>query len=152
MRKKQGVVPVIAVVILIAVAVAIGIAVAFWASGLIGTLGKVEKLDIREEHAETVTGGWNIVIAGENTGTTEVTIVDVTIDGKPLSDYSSSSATFMVGTESYTYNNGISVPLAPGESFSATIHIDGGFTSGQMIEVDIVTGSGVVFKRTLILP
>ena len=151
-NKRRGIVPVLAVVILIAVAVALGIAIAFWASGLIGTLGNVEKLEIRTIYAEKTNNGWNITISGENTGTSDITIVEITVNGVPLSSYTSGSAEFTVGTSTYTYSNGITVPIPSGQSFTATVYIEDRFTSGQTVEIGLVTGSGVVFKRTTTLP
>ena len=151
-RRRLGISPVIAIVILIAVAVALGIAVAFWATGLIGTLGKVEKLEIRTAYASgDSTNGWTITMRGANTGTADITIVEITVNGKPLSEWTGGAAT-IVGDSTATYNSGISAPISAGTSFTATIYIKEGFTSGQTVEIALISGSGTAFKRTVVLP
>ena len=145
MTRKKGVVSVLAIVILIAVAVALGIAVAFWATGLIGTLGKVEKLEIRTAYAETNQNGtWTIILSGADTGSSDITIVEVTINGE---SYNEINAIVRI--------NGSSIPasIKAGESFTANIIIpSSGFRSGQTIEITLISGSGTAFKRTVILP
>ena len=145
MIKKKGVIPVLAVVILIAVAVALGIAVAFWATGLIGTLGKVEKLEIRTAYAvNNRNGTWTIILSGADTGSADITIVEVTINGE---SYNEINAIVRI--------NGSSIPasIKAGESFTANIIIpSSGFRSGQTIEVALISGSGTAYKRTVILP
>ena len=149
-RRRRGISPVIAIVILIAVAVALGIAVAFWATGLIGTLGKVEKLEIRTAYAASAdTDKWNIIMSGANTGTADITIVQITINGKPFTG--SISAT--VGSSS-TYTT-IPFGIPSGSDFNIQITIQSGstkYTAGQTIEVALISGSGTAFKRTVVLP
>ncbi len=145
-KKRRGISPVIAVVILIAVAVALGIAVAFWATGLIGTLGKVEKLEIRTAYATTNSTYWTITMNGANTGTADITIVEVTINGQPYDS---------IGSGDVTINQSLSYSIPTGSSFSIKIYISHSsshFTSGQTIDVALVSGSGTAFKRTVVLP
>ena len=152
-RKRRGISPVIAIVILIAVAVALGIAVAFWATGLIGTLGKVEKLEIRTAYAVTNSSisGWTVYMKGANTGTADITIVEITINGKPFSQYSSTS--IKAAINGVSYSSGFSVSITSGSDFSAFIDIpSANFTSGQTIEIALISGSGTAFKRTVVLP
>lgn len=161
-KKRRGISPVVAIVILIAVAVALGIAVAFWATGLIGTLGKVEKLEIRTAYAEINTGnpfnGWKVTLSGANTGTADVTIVEITINGKPISHYNSTNGEAYVQVD--TTKSWYPVPAASspasvnsGKEFSAVVYISNSdFTSGQTIEIALVSGSGTAFKRTVVLP
>jgi len=160
-RRRRGISPVIAIVILIAVAVALGIAVAFWATGLIGTLGKVEKLEIRTAYAEKNSGGWYIYLTGANTGTADVTVVEITVNGKPLSGNDKAyyeTGTTDVTTNSSTWNSTSPPTIKAGQEFGflVYIHSSGGtlssVTSGQTIEIALVSGSGTAFKRTVVLP
>jgi len=145
MNNKKCIVPVLAVVVLIAVAVALGIAVAFWATGLIGTLGKVEKLEIRTAYAvNNQNGTWMVTLSDADTGSADITIVEVTINGE---SYNEINAIVRI--------NGSSIPasIKAGESFTANITIpSSGFRSGQTIEVALISGSGTLFKRTVVLP
>ena len=157
LSKRKGISPVVAIVILIAVAVALGIAVAFWATGLIGTLGQVEKLEIRTAYASG-SGPWTITLKGANTGTADVTIVEVTINGKPISG--NDTAAFYIpanaNSASYTLPTDPSAPISSGQSFKVVITLTSGqtatLTSGQTIEIALITGSGTAFKRTVVLP
>ena len=109
MNNKKCIVPVLAVVVLIAVAVALGIAVAFWATGLIGTLGKVEKLEIRTAYAvNNQNGTWMVTLSDADTGSADITIVEVTINGE---SYNEINAIVRI--------NGSSIPasIKAGESF-----------------------------------
>ena len=147
MIKKKGVIPVLAVVILIAVAVALGIAVAFWATGLIGTLGKVEKLEIRTAYAVITSNqsDWQITLTGANTGTADITIVEITVNGQPYNSFNSD----------VRVNQSIPYAINAGSSFGVTIYIKRSstyFTSGQTIEIALISGSGTAIKRTVVLP
>lgn len=146
LHKRRGISPVVAIVILIAVAVALGIAVAFWATGLIGTLGQIEKLEVRVAYAETATvnniNGWNITLSGANTGTSDVTIVEITINGIPYGDIPNSAV-----------SPTIPASINSGSDFTFEIFIpENGFTAGQTVEVALISGSGTTFKRTVVLP
>jgi len=141
-NEKKGIVPVLAVVILIAVA--LGIAVAFWATGLIGTLGKVEKLEIRTAYASG-SGPWNVYMSRANTGTADITIVEITINGQPYNSFNSD----------VRVNQSIPYAINAGSSFGVTIYIKRSstyFTSGQTIEIALISGSGTAIKRTVVLP
>ena len=159
-KRRRGISPVIAIVILIAVAVALGIAVAFWATGLIGTLGKVEKLEIRTAYAESNDGTWTITMKGANTGTADITVVEITINGKPISQYggeNTASANIVVeGQTRGTYADSYTTAtIKSGEEFTVTVGLDknnSGFTAGQTIEIALISGSGTAFKRTVVLP
>jgi len=157
LRKRKAISPVVAIVILIAVAVALGIAVAFWATGLIGTLGQIEKLEVRTAYASSMSSNssfWEITLKGANTGTSDVTIVEVTINGKPINDVGGD-----VVYNSKYYSSSISIPISSGSSFTLKVHIPvydsntgTGYTSGQTVEVALISGSGTTFKRTVVLP
>lgn len=111
-----------------------------------------ERLEIKTAFASAGSGGWNIVLEGVNTGPSYITLVDIILNRKPASEYQASTATIKVGGVTYEYKDGFSVKLAPNQDLTITIHIDGGFTSGQTVEVGLVSLSGVVFKRTIVLP
>ena len=142
MNNKKCIVPVLAVVVLIAVV--LGIAVAFWATGLIGTLGKVEKLEIRTAYAvSNQNGTWTVTLSGADTGSADITIVEVTINGE---SYNEINAIVRI--------NGSSIPasIKAGEYFTANIIIQSScFILGQTIEITLISGSGTAFKRTVVL-
>jgi len=152
-RRRRGISPVIAIVILIAVAVALGIAVAFWATGLIGTLGKVEKLEIRTAYAETKGNGWTITMSGANTGTADITIVQITINGRPFSG----TISYSIGEASSNGNTTFSAfTIKSGQNFDLQIYLFSTtsvtYSHGQTIEVALISGTGTAFKRTVVLP
>ena len=149
-KRRRGISPVIAIVILIAVAVALGIAVAFWATGLIGTLGKVEKLEIRTAYASG-SGPWTVYMSGANTGTADITIVQITINGRPISGV---TLQWTVGTgDGATTGSSTPIGIEAGKNFELQLTIPTtGYTSGQTIEVALISGSGTAFKRTVVLP
>lgn len=141
---RRGIEPVVAAVILIAVAVALGIAVAFWASGLIGTMGQLEKLEIKTAYAtyDPGAGNWTIILKGTNKGTVDVSIVEITINGNPYTTVGSSLS--------------ITLPysVSSGSDFIIYIELpkDNTFIHGQTIEISLITGGGIPFKKTIELP
>lgn len=92
------------------------------------------------------------MLEGVNTGTSYTTLVDIILNRKPVSEYQASTATIKVGEVTYEYKDGFSARLAPNQDFTVTIHIDGGFTSGQTVEVGLASLTGLVFKRAVVLP
>lgn len=150
MRKKKAISPVIATVILIAVAVAIGLAVSFWASGLTGTLTKYERLNVNVAYAEAVPNtGWNVTLQGVNMGSSDSTINLITFNGKPLD----------ISTINHLYVNGVEItPPLPatvqaGKPFTMGITIPSSYaSSGQTVEIALITATGTNYPKSLVLP
>ncbi len=141
---RKGIEPVVAAVILIAVAVALGIAVAFWATGLVGNLGQLKEMEIQNFYASYnhSTSSWDIIIKGTNTGTADISIVEITINGIPYDNYGATINT----TLPYTINSG--------NTFSITLNLPegNGLSHGQTIEIALTIDNGAIFKRNLNLP
>ena len=111
-----------------------------------------EKLEIRTAYATSVSNGWIVNLGGANSGSVDIVIVDITLNGKSLSTYSSYSAIIKVGSTSYIYSDGVSARIPTDQGFTVTIRIDGGFIPGQTIEIGLVSAFGTIFKRTVVLP
>jgi len=159
---KRAISPVIATVIIVAVTIAIAIAVALWMSGLVGSFTATENIQIISAYATGSQGNWIIYLTVKNVGTTDATIDNIFINGKPASSISGSlgwiNATLGVGSiSSYTGGAGgnltsINIPLKAGNSATITIEIKTGFTSGQMVEVKLHTASGKEYPKQVTLP
>ncbi|MEM0118161.1 MAG: archaellin/type IV pilin N-terminal domain-containing protein [Conexivisphaerales archaeon] len=169
-RKRKAVSPVIATVILIAVAVALGIAVAFWASGLTSSFSKYEKLGVNTQYATIgpLTGSsclhsastcWTVNLGGQNTGSSDATITQIQVNGVPLTInatqvyWCNASGCTPTGATSST----LSVPS--GASFTIKFELDNinllpskTFTSGQTIQVTIITAAGNNYPASIVLP
>jgi len=156
-RSSSGISPVVATVILVAIAIVIAIAVAFWASGLVGIFTRFEKVEIRAAYAE-VTGDqgnqYTIYLDIANTGSADVLIDDIYINGKPSSTYDLTTDAFGGGCDSLPDSP---VSLKAGETLTqlCTITVprgDAPFTSGTTIEVAVHTGTGKLYPAAVLLP
>lgn len=158
MTRKRAVSPVIATVILIAVAVAVGIAVAFWAGGLTTNFSRYEELVvITASYAERTTSpvsGWNITLSGVNKGSAHATVVQVEINGNPLLQVPYGS--FTAGEQWYMAVGGSGSSgntVGSGGNFTMAILVDDiAYSSGQDLQVVIVTARGINYIRTVYLP
>jgi len=148
---KKAISPVIATVIIVAVTIAIAIAVALWMSGLVGSFTSTENIQIISAYAEQQpSGGWNITLQVKNVGTTDATIDNIFINGKPFNNevYVKDEGDVNIGTQT------ISLPAGTSKTIIITIKSDGGitFSSGQMIEVKLHTASGKEYPKQVTLP
>jgi len=165
---KKAISPVIATVIIVAVTIAIAIAVALWMSGLVGSFTQTEKLEITTAYADQVKDirtsdtsvnvtGWKITLEIKNTGTTDATIDNIFINGKPYTSFSTTNnavtLTIGVTSDNSPLSSPLSIPLKAGGTIKIYITIpkDLGFTSGQMIEVKIHTASGKEYPKQVTL-
>ena len=159
-RSKAGISPVMATVILVAIAIVIAIAVAFWATGLVGIFTRFEKVEVRAAYAEVSTSDTspsyviNLDIA--NTGSADVVIDDIYINGKPSSAYADVDIQFGGGCSALGEEGG-TVSLKAGEVMenTCTITVASGtapFTSGTTIEVAVHTGTGKLYPAAVLLP
>jgi flagellin-like protein len=169
-HKRRAVSPVIATVILIAVAVALGIAVAFWASGLTSSFSKYEKLGVNTQYATGSQGtGWVINLAGQNTGSSDATITQIQVNGIPYqittvkATPTSYPQVFWTGNStiptSTNSDSNSQLPVASGAQFGIQLFLPatngpGGkaFTSGQTIQVTIITAAGNNYPASIVLP
>jgi len=156
--------PVIATVIIIAVAISIAIAVAFWITGISTSFTRYEKLTIVTAYAIEGTNEWRITLHVSNTGSSDTTIDEIYINGKPYSVYSGISVYYKDGkqtvdenTDFSTWNtfstNGIS--LNTGETVTIAITIpttSSEFTHGSSTEIKIHTSSGGEYPKMVVLP
>jgi len=76
---RKGVEPVIAIVIIVAVAIVIAIAVAYWVLGLIPAFTRYEEMKIVNAY---ISNQQNACIVIKNTGTTDITVITVFINGR----------------------------------------------------------------------
>jgi flagellin-like protein len=161
-KNKKAISPVIATVILVAIAVAIAIAVAFWAAGLAGTFTKFEKLDFTSAYANTISNAsgtwWNITCAVTNTGSSDATIVDVYINGRPASAYYNGTYAFAIvqSAGSTGFPPGpISISMPTGSKATVYVTISnssyGLFISGQTVDLKLHTASGTDYPKSLVL-
>jgi flagellin-like protein len=168
-HKRRAVSPVIATVILIAVAVALGIAVAFWASGLTSSFSKYEKLGVNTQYATL--GGfsssclhsaatcWTVNLGGQNTGSSDATITQIQINGVPLTV--NSSQVKWCNTQGCTPSgaSGTTLSVPSGGYFAIQFELDSSnllpsktFSSGQTIQVTIITAAGNNYPASIVLP
>ncbi|RLG81396.1 MAG: hypothetical protein DRO13_01380, partial [Thermoprotei archaeon] len=185
---------VIATVIIVAVAITIAIAVAFWMTGIVGAMTRFEKLEIPTiyavsydessigEEGTDINGdgdsqdtGWMVVLQVKNTGTSDTTIDQIYINGKPYDYYNTDSniaICYASGTESPTdvtevYSEGkcnsdnnwnsfdtSRVSLKSGGNATIVIVIQSGgyFNPGMTIEVKLHTSAGNEYPKQVQLP
>lgn len=88
-RRKRGIEPLIAAVILVAVAIALAVAVAFWMSGIIGGYTKYEQLEVSAGYADWNEDNqtWIVVLQVKNTGSSDATIDEIYVNGRPHDAY-----------------------------------------------------------------
>jgi flagellin-like protein len=160
-QKRRAVSPVIATVILIAVAVALGIAVAFWASGLTSSFSKYEKLGVNTQYATLCTTsspcqdgnstGWEVILGGQNTGSSDASIIQIQVNGVPinLKELESPNGAPLLSPVSVrsgaTFSLAFNLPKASGSSSQT-------FSSGQTVQVTIITAAGNNYPASIVLP
>ncbi|MEM3404462.1 MAG: archaellin/type IV pilin N-terminal domain-containing protein [Nitrososphaeria archaeon] len=148
-RSLKGISPVIATIVVIAVAVAISLAVAFWASGLVGTFTRFEKLEIKNSYVTREVNEYRIVVSYKNSGSSDVTLTEIFVSDKPLSQFWSTAT---VNETSFTQ---VFIPAGTDGVFSISFPDDAGvkaFVEGQTIEIKAQSSSGVYYVGTFIIP
>jgi hypothetical protein len=136
-------------------AIVIAIAVAFWASGLVGIFTRFEKVEIRTAYAEVNNVQYVIHLDIANTGSADVTIDDIYINGKPSSFYQNVNIQFGGGCGDLASDKPVSLPAGKRLTPACTINVDMGtspFTSGTTIEVAVHTGTGKLYPAAVLLP
>jgi len=156
---KKAISPVIATVIIVAVTIAIAIAVALWMSGLVGSFTATENIQIISAYAEQLTSStptnpaWNITLQVKNVGTTDATIDNIFINGKPFNNkvyVKEDNKDVQIGSG----GNTISLPAGTSKTIIITITSGGSttYSSGQMVEVKLHTASGKEYPKQVTLP
>ena len=154
-RSRSGISPVVATVILVAIAIVIAIAVAFWATGLVGIFTRFEKVEIRTAYATVQGDQYQITLDIANTGSADVTIDDIYINGKPSSFYRNVNIQFNGGCKDLASNKTVSLPAGERLGEACTITVNMGrppFMPGTTIEVAVHTGTGKLYPAAVLLP
>jgi len=149
--------PVIATVIIVSVAIAIAVAVAFWMTGITGLFTRYEKLEIVSAYATAQAGGgWTVTLIVRNTGTTDVTIDNIFINGIPYNTLEGANAFSDLKADGDTVSEPLSIALKPGDSKTITFDLTSEgtykFTSGQVVEVKLHTAAGNEYPKSVQLP
>ena len=171
--RTKAISPVIATVIIVSVAIAIAVAVAFWMTGITGLFTRYEKLEVINAYAtyddniitNNVTGsvfanasltngfrsGWNITVVIKNTGSTDATIDEIFINGKPFSAYTINGEQIILVDGGTTFNE---LPIKTGETKTLTVTIGAvdPFSHGIIVEVKIHTAAGNEYPKSVQLP
>lgn len=153
--------PVVATIILIAIAVTVSLAVAFWAAALTGAFTRFEKIEsIRcEAYFDSGSREYRVVFLWKNSGTADTTIVDVLLNDKPVKVFWPSAEVYLngepwVGGSDSGFRE-ISFPSGGAVDLLIVFPADDGhnaFSSGQTIEVKVVTAYGVYYVKNLVVP
>ncbi len=129
LKSRKALSPVIAAIILIAVAVAVSMAVAAWMGALTFTFMETEQITF----TNFVWGpnNTNCEVTIQNTGTSDLSIQSVRIDGAAPA----------------TVDPSVAIPylLAKGSSVTFTLTRTGGFISGTTYEFEVLTSKGNIF-------
>jgi len=155
-KSRSGISPVVATVILVAIAIVIAIAVAFWATGLVGIFTRFEKVEIRASYADIQGDNYVINLDIANTGSADVTIDDIYINGRPSAAYAGVNIQFGGGCGGLPNTP---VSLKVGQRLTGanicTITVPYNrepFTAGTTIEVAVHTGTGKLYPAAVLLP
>jgi len=150
----RGISPVIATIILASIAITVGLALAFWMSGIAGTYTHVEQVEIQNALCASYgfPGDWNITLTVKNTGTTEVTLLNLFINEQEVDTYgvpvpytfSDEWATTMTSTQ----------VLQSGETLDIQVFLDhdrSTLSSGTAVNLRIHGASGMDFQKVVVL-
>jgi len=128
-KSKEALSPVIAAIILIAVTVAVSIAVAAWMGALTFTFMGTEQITFT--NFVWGTNNTNCLVTVRNTGTSDLSIQAVRIDGVAPATISPSVTTPYL--------------LTKGSSVTFTLTRTGGFASGTVYRFEVLTSKGNIF-------
>jgi flagellin-like protein len=159
-RSRSGISPVVATVILVAIAIVIAIAVAFWATGLVGVFTRYEKIEITSAYAiPQQGGGYQIIIAAKNSGSSPATVDQVLINGVPVCQGANLALTGNnppnINVLQCQVNQG-ALALNPGDTVQIVINLNpaqaGGNIAGITLEVALHSASGKLYPYSVLLP
>jgi flagellin-like protein len=129
LKSRKALSPVVAAIILIAVTVAVSIAVAAWMGALTFTFMATEQITFTNFTWGAANA--NAALTVKNTGTSDLSIAAVKIDGSdPASNDQSASMPYL---------------LPKGSSVTFTLTRTGGFVSGISYEFTVTTSKGNSF-------
>jgi hypothetical protein len=108
---------------------------------------RFERLEIPTAYAvyDAVRKAWTVTLEVGNTGTLDVMLTDVSVNGRPFSTYMGQV------TVSPSLVNGIPVLTGEYVTLKVVIGVDG-FKSGQSITITLHTSSGQDYSKTVVLP
>jgi len=143
--------PLIATVILVSVAVAVSAAFALWASNMV-SVESSRDLEIISSYNSPVEGGWNVTVIAKNIGTRPTSIVRVMVNHRVCDimvvfEGARGRASFPAEATDYY--------VAPGERVVLYFTLRSGescgilFTPGQMVEITIVTSTGMEYPQSI---
>jgi flagellin-like protein len=156
-KNRKGISPVVATVILVAVTIVVAVAVSYWMGGIAGLYTRFEKVEITSAYATydsdlfTSGGGWNVTISLKNTGSSDATIDNILINGKPYTELGSNFAFVDPTTSEWNSNK---MPLASGSTDTLKFQIakTSSFTPGVNIEIRLHSAAGQEYPKTITLP
>ena len=119
-------------ILIVALAMAISIAVALWITGLIFPFTGIEQLEIKQVKMIYINDTLKIELVVENTGTREITIEHLYIDGiepefnidnNPIKPGETAKITATLGCDKYMYNKSITIKITTsnGNYYSVTL-------------------------------
>jgi len=128
LKSKKALSPVVAAIILIAVTVAVSIAVAAWMGSLTMNFMETKELTVTEMTFDATNNNMTVYVT--NSGTSEVTIALVKVNGNTIT----SGNLHGDATYDFTFDPGV----------SGTIVIDTPITAGNKYAVSIFTAEGTM--------
>ena len=133
LKSKKALSPVVAAIILIAVTVAVSIAVAAWMGSLTFTFMETEQLSFTQVEFQTPTTNTRIVVTLQNTGTTDMVIIQATVTGYEVDE-----------VVDFT-----DVTVDAGDSPSITIDMTSDvWTAGKAYNIELLSSKGNKFAYT----
>lgn len=111
LKSKKALSPVVAAIILVAVTVAVSIAVAAWMGSM--AVNEMEVSELTITHIDFTTGNatdGRIIVHASNTGTSDVTIYRIRVNGADESTWSADTANTVApgATETFTITKAVS--------------------------------------------
>ena len=139
---RKGVEPAIAIVIIIAVAIAIAIGIAYWVFGIIPAFTRYEELKIVNAYIDTASNKAYIEL--KNTGTADVTVTDVLVNGR-----SGATIEYFIGDNKWA---NLPLSLAPGSTAKLRVEPPsniGSYSAGVVYEFIVKTAIGGTYPITV---
>lgn len=140
--------PVITTIIIVAVGIPLAIAVGIWMGGLVTTYTRSERLEMTPALASMESGTFTVIANFTNKGSSDTTVTQVMINGKPYYAWSGATVT-----------PALPLPAPTGKGLSLKVRFpnrstDGNalLTSGLAITVTLRTSGGVDYSRMVVLP
>jgi len=148
---RRGLSTVVAVISIVALAIGLTIAVMLWATGVIGSFFKVERLQLTlyTDSAEQP-DSFRITIDIKNTGTRDAVISGVYLNGKPFWEANVSRVSFYIEDVNQTLPMAFSLPV--GKTAKIEVYLGSEYHHNQNLEVRLRTSAGNDVIQSAILP